>query len=337
MLENDTVIYAMAEACKILAIDTRVKMAGFISSNPKAICSTEARFKPISMYALDRNPFQPHLLAFGGAGSSKAGMIDLRMIRATKCTYGDYSVITNIRNFSSPDSDQQITPYDFTLTPSTTDLKFSKTGENLLVSNSPGKIYLYDTNFSGPPLNCYTGHRNSDTVKSVSFYGDNDEFILSGSDCGRLFFWDKWSAEMINFGVGDAGGVVNSILPHPKTEHIATSGLDSDVKIWAPSHRPRLSRQQIRHVAGLNLRSIRTDAFNERSPSLYRNFNIIQMLRNPHLYFVDSSTSDDEPDIPGTEADGNINEAIEQIVRNARLSRYAVGEPRPPGEESSSE
>uniref|UniRef100_A0A7N5JMD9 DDB1 and CUL4 associated factor 8 n=1 Tax=Ailuropoda melanoleuca TaxID=9646 RepID=A0A7N5JMD9_AILME len=34
---------------------------------------------------------------------------------------------------------------------------------------------------------------------------------------------------------GDKGGVVNCLEPHPQLPVLATSGLDYDVKIWAPT------------------------------------------------------------------------------------------------------
>ena len=35
------------------------------------------------------------------------------------------------------------------------------------------------------------GHRNSATVKGVNFYGPESQFVISGSDCGNIFLWDK--------------------------------------------------------------------------------------------------------------------------------------------------
>lgn len=33
--------------------------------------------------------------------------------------------------------------------------------------------------------------RNSQTVKGVSFYGAQHEYVISGSDCGHIFVWHK--------------------------------------------------------------------------------------------------------------------------------------------------
>ena len=37
----------------------------------------------------------------------------------------------------------------------------------------------------------WQGHRNSATVKGVNFYGPESQFVISGSDCGNIFLWDK--------------------------------------------------------------------------------------------------------------------------------------------------
>ena len=38
--------------------------------------------------------------------------------------------------------------------------------------------------------------------------------MLSGSDCGRMFVWDKWTGEVVNLLLADSH-VVNCIQPHP--------------------------------------------------------------------------------------------------------------------------
>lgn len=77
--------------------------------------------------------------------------------------------------------------------------------------------------------------RNSSTIKGVNFFGLHSEFIMSGSDCGNLFIWDKNTEAIVQWKHGDDGGVVNCLEGHPKFPIIATSGLDSDIKIWYPN------------------------------------------------------------------------------------------------------
>jgi len=81
----------------------------------------------------------------------------------------------------------------------------------------------------------YTGHRNRRTVKGVNFMGASDEYVVSGSDCGRVFVWEKESGRLLWAQRGD-NMVVNCLEPHPHLPlTLATSGIDDDIKIWAPT------------------------------------------------------------------------------------------------------
>ncbi|XP_058098302.1 uncharacterized protein LOC131243172 isoform X2 [Magnolia sinica] len=79
----------------------------------------------------------------------------------------------------------------------------------------------------------YTGHRNSHTVKGVSFFGPDDEYVVSGSDCGHVFIWKKRGGGLMRLMVGDSH-IVNCLEPHPNAPILATSGIEKDVKLWAP-------------------------------------------------------------------------------------------------------
>ena len=46
-------------------------------------------------------------------------------------------------------------------------------------------------------------------VKGVNFYGPKSEFIITGSDCGNIFLWEKQSEKIVNFFQGDNAGVVS--------------------------------------------------------------------------------------------------------------------------------
>ena len=68
------------------------------------------------------------------------------------------------------------------------------------------------------------GHRNAQTVKGVAFAGADDELVLSGSDCGHVFIWDKLSGRLRQFLEGDQH-VVNCLESHPFLPlTMATSG-----------------------------------------------------------------------------------------------------------------
>jgi len=85
------------------------------------------------------------------------------------------------------------------------------------------------------PVAIYTGHRNVDTVKDVNFGGGDDSLIVSGSDDGNLFIWDKESTNtLIGIWKGDES-VVNVMQWHPYLPVLAVSGIDNSVKVLAPT------------------------------------------------------------------------------------------------------
>jgi DDB1- and CUL4-associated factor 6 len=84
----------------------------------------------------------------------------------------------------------------------------------------------------------YKGHCNTKTVKDVNYYGLNDEYVVSGSDSGHFFIWDRKTTEVVNILEGD-GEVVNVVQGHPYEPMIAVSGIDSTVKIFGTGGRER--------------------------------------------------------------------------------------------------
>ncbi|KAJ1653845.1 hypothetical protein IWQ61_006113 [Dispira simplex] len=83
------------------------------------------------------------------------------------------------------------------------------------------------------PRRVYKGHSNVQTIKDVNFFGPNDEYIMSGSDDGNLFIWDKATATIKQILQGDAD-VVNVLQGHPFAPYLAISGIDSTIKIISP-------------------------------------------------------------------------------------------------------
>ncbi|TFK23275.1 WD repeat-containing protein [Coprinopsis marcescibilis] len=84
------------------------------------------------------------------------------------------------------------------------------------------------------PRSHYAGARNVDTVKDVNFLGPYDEFIVSGSDDGNWFMWDKTTGKLEGIYEGDES-VVNVVEGHPHLPLVAVSGIDTTVKLFAPA------------------------------------------------------------------------------------------------------
>uniref|UniRef100_F7BJJ2 Uncharacterized protein n=1 Tax=Equus caballus TaxID=9796 RepID=F7BJJ2_HORSE len=120
---------------------------------------------------------------------------------------------------------------------SITCLVYSHDGTELLASYNDDDIYLFNSSDcdGAQYVKRYKGHRNNATIKGVNFYGPKSEFVVSGSDCGHIFFWEKSSCQIIQFMEGDKEGTVNCLEPHPYLPVMATGGLDHEAKIWAPT------------------------------------------------------------------------------------------------------
>ncbi|KAI3460063.1 hypothetical protein Pfo_016726 [Paulownia fortunei] len=81
----------------------------------------------------------------------------------------------------------------------------------------------------------YVGHCNTGTdIKQASFVGQRGEYVASGSDDGRWFIWEKKTGRLLKMLHGD-DAVVNCVQCHPYDCVIATSGIDSTIKIWTPN------------------------------------------------------------------------------------------------------
>ncbi|XP_041354673.1 DDB1- and CUL4-associated factor 6-like isoform X2 [Gigantopelta aegis] len=77
----------------------------------------------------------------------------------------------------------------------------------------------------------YQGHRNARTmIKEANFWGEN--FVMSGSDCGHIFIWDRHTTKLAMLLEADRH-VVNCLQPHPFDPILASSGIDYDVKIFS--------------------------------------------------------------------------------------------------------
>nr|CAI5835835.1 unnamed protein product [Callosobruchus analis] len=110
-------------------------------------------------------------------------------------------------------------------------------GSEILGTYTDDTIYLFDeTCEPGQYIHKYRGHRNMATIKGVNFFGPKSEFIISGSDCGNLYFWERNTEAIVQWVLADDKRVVNCLEPHPQLPFLCTSGLDSDVKVWVPSH-----------------------------------------------------------------------------------------------------
>ncbi|KAJ5688575.1 hypothetical protein N7462_002967 [Penicillium macrosclerotiorum] len=125
-----------------------------------------------------------------------------------------------------------------------------ESGEPLFLHRATRKVRRGDVEIDVPcsaHTRVYRGHCNIKTVKDVNFFGLNDEYVVSGSDSGHLFIWDRKTANLVNILEGDSE-VVNVIQGHPYEPTIAASGIDNTIKVFSPD---RHAQDQARRGIGI--------------------------------------------------------------------------------------
>lgn len=82
-------------------------------------------------------------------------------------------------------------------------------------------------------LQSYSYHTNIKTgIKEAVFFGSDDSHVICASDSGLTLVYEAGSGEVAQIFRGDYQ-ICNCVRPHPTKPVIATSGLDSTVKIWS--------------------------------------------------------------------------------------------------------
>ncbi|XP_072982926.1 uncharacterized protein [Typha latifolia] len=269
------------------------------------ICSSFSNNKqPVRLNAIVIDPRNPNYFSVGGSD--------------------EYARVYDIRNYqrdASSNSDQLVSTFcPKHLTGSDnihiTGVAYSKASE-LLVSYNDELAYLFQKDMdlgpnpwsrTGPAENLqkldqsqvYSGHRNSQTVKGVSFFGPNDEYVVSGSDCGHIYIWKKNGGELVCMMVGDKH-IVNSVEPHPYFPFLATSGFDKNVKIWIPTAKKLASLpKNAKEIMAANKRGREARAQVTLSPDII--MHVLRLQRRQPTAYVErrlssiDTESDDEED-----------------------------------------
>ncbi|PRW39165.1 WD and tetratricopeptide repeats 1-like [Chlorella sorokiniana] len=87
-------------------------------------------------------------------------------------------------------------------------------------------------------LQRFVGQCNLQTdIKECCFLGCSDELVATGSDDGRVFIFRTATGECIRVFTADED-VANAVQPHPHLPVLATSGIESTVKLWSPEGEP---------------------------------------------------------------------------------------------------
>ncbi|KAK9835390.1 hypothetical protein WJX81_006845 [Elliptochloris bilobata] len=82
-------------------------------------------------------------------------------------------------------------------------------------------------------LQCFRGADNRRTYKDVAFVGPGDEGVAAGCDSGCMCIWNRRTGVMLAARRADTD-IVNVVASHPHAPILASSGIDSSVKLWVP-------------------------------------------------------------------------------------------------------
>ncbi|XP_060521769.1 DDB1- and CUL4-associated factor 5 isoform X2 [Cylas formicarius] len=114
---------------------------------------------------------------------------------------------------------------------------FNSTGKMVLALRRRLPPVLYETQCEKAVCQFYhPQYYNSCTMKTCSFAGDNDEYVLSGSDDFNLYMWkvpqdNEWgTSHMVLRG---HRSIVNQVRYNKHNNLIASSGVEKMIKLWS--------------------------------------------------------------------------------------------------------
>ncbi|KAF9161158.1 WD repeat-containing protein 83, partial [Actinomortierella ambigua] len=111
-----------------------------------------------------------------------------------------------------------------------TSVCFSADGNCVLASSLDNTIRLMDRS-NGRLLNAYKGHRN-DQYKIRSCLSNSDAYVISGSEDGKIYFWDLVDGKVVHQ-MEAHSKIVSSIAYHPKTDKMCSASVDGSIRTWS--------------------------------------------------------------------------------------------------------
>lgn len=203
--QNDYVIATAGDDGRILIFDIRE------TNNTDPLCVAKQK---TGFHSVMFNPFNSRLLA---TANSEAGISlwDYRKPREELVHYdssaGDVSGIS---------------------------VAFNSNGSRLLALRRRLPPVLYATQSQNAICQFYhPQYYNSCTMKTCSFAGDDDEYILSGSDDFNLYMWkvpkddSEWGGSHVV--LRGHRSIVNQVRYNKNNNLIASSGVEKMVKLWS--------------------------------------------------------------------------------------------------------
>ncbi|KAG6455443.1 hypothetical protein O3G_MSEX009224 [Manduca sexta] len=174
-------------------------------------------------------------------------------------------------------------------------VRFNSTGTHILALRRRLAPVLYAVHSAEPVAEFYhQDYYNSCTMKSCSFAGERDQFVLSGSDDFNLYMWK----------VPDTGGgydmvvepphivlyghrsIVNQVRYNPHYCLIASSGVEKIIKVWSALEYPQMRGALLEEAQG-----------SDNPREIYSHEDYVSLVHHSGQYishnYAEQSTSED--------------------------------------------
>ncbi|KAK6306868.1 hypothetical protein J4Q44_G00220160 [Coregonus suidteri] len=209
---NDNVFASSSDDGRVLIWDTREPPHG----EPFCLANYPSAFHSVMF-----NPAEPRLLATANSKEG-VGLWDIRKPRTSLLRYGGSMSLQSAMS-----------------------VRFNSTGTQLLALRRRLPPVLYELHSRLPSFQFDNqGYFNSCTMKSCCFAGDEDQYILSGSDDFNLYMWRipkdpeaGGPGRVVNGAFMVLKGhrsIVNQVRFNPSTYMICSSGVEKVIKAWSP-------------------------------------------------------------------------------------------------------
>uniref|UniRef100_A0A674AS04 WD repeat domain 82 n=1 Tax=Salmo trutta TaxID=8032 RepID=A0A674AS04_SALTR len=113
-----------------------------------------------------------------------------------------------------------------------TGLKFSNDGKLILVSTNGGALRLLDA-FKGAVMHSFGGYNNSKAVTLEASFSPDSQFIMIGSEDGKIHVWNAESGMKVAVLDGKHTGPVTCLQFNPK--FMTFSSACSNMAFWLPT------------------------------------------------------------------------------------------------------
>ncbi|KAM4582925.1 WD repeat-containing protein 82-like [Fundulus diaphanus] len=112
-----------------------------------------------------------------------------------------------------------------------TGLKFSNDGKLILICTNGGAVRILNA-FSGSVLHTFTGYNNSKGVSLEASFTPDSQFVMIGSEDGRVHVWSTESGMKVAVLDGKHPGPINALQFNPRYMTFATAC--ANTSFWLP-------------------------------------------------------------------------------------------------------